>query len=327
MKAISGFWLIFTGVLLIQSCQKEEQVLSPVIRASLSPATGNTTQTFTFDLSRSDSRNGRGEKLFTRWDWDGDGDWDTPFTRMLVYQHRYYAPGTWKPRLEMANLDGGVDTLSFTITVARGYSPPKPVLKILPDKGHLFTRYLLDASGTRDDEDSLDQLTFRWDFEGDGEWETNFGDSARIYHIYTKTGLFTPEVQVRDQAGLISRGKKQVLVTMEDPRLKASFRCIPDSVTNNTPILMDASASVHLDFPDEVLMYRWDWNNDHSWDTDWLPQAQVTHVFEEEFFHFVRLEVRNIPRICSMTPFKKSGYTTGTWIRGHLFRRAPSPEM
>lgn len=293
MKIITGLRAILLAAILLPSCNKEDQVPAPVIHASLSPASGNTTQTFTFDLSRSESRNGRSTKVFSRWDWDGDGHWDTPFTRMLVYEHRYYAPGTWKPRLEMSNLDGALDTMSFTVPVVRGYSAPKPVLTITPAKGHLFTRFMMDAGATRDDEDSLDQLSFRWDFEGDGQWDTNFGDSIKKIHLFSATGLYTPSVQVRDKSGLISSGKSQVTVTLEDPRLLVRFRCIPDSVTNDTPIIMDASASVDLDFPDQALMYRWDWDNNRTWDTDWLPDAQTLHIFNEEYIHFVRLEIRS----------------------------------
>lgn len=284
---------LISGFFLIRSCKKENPVHSPVIHASLSPVSGNTTQKFIFDLSRSESRTGRGSKVFTRWDWDGDGNWDTPFTRLLVYEHRYYAPGNWNPRLEMTNLDGGSDTLSFTIPVARGYSAPKPVLTIAPGKGHIFTRFVLDASATRDDEDSLDQLSFRWDFEGDGQWDTPFGDSVKMTHQYPEIGFFEPKIQVKDPSGLISSGKSKVVVTIEDPRLLVSFRCIPDSVTNDTPIIMDASASSDLDFPDKPLLYRWDWNNDLIWDTEWLNDPQTVHIFKEENIFFIRLQVKS----------------------------------
>jgi uncharacterized protein (TIGR02145 family) len=195
--------------------------------------------------------------------------------------------------MEMTNLDGGSDTMSFSIMVARGYSPPKAVLTVTPAKGHIFTSFQLDASASHDDEDSLNQLSFRWDFEGDGQWDTYFGDSVKIFHQYPETGLFTPNVQVRDLSGLIGSGRSQVVVTLDDPRLLVSFRCIPDSITTDTPTIMDASASTDLDYPDKPLFYRWDWNNDQVWDTKWLSDPQTIHVFEEEYFHFVRLQVRS----------------------------------
>lgn len=285
---------LIIATLLVPSCKEDDPVVPPVIHASLSPKSGNTTHTFNFDLSRSESRSGKGAKVFIRWDWDGDGTWDTPFTRILVYEHRYFAPGIWNPRLEMANLDGGVDTMSFTIPVARGYSPPDTKLAITPAQGHIFTIFQLDASATRDDEDSSNQLSFRWDFEGDGQWDTGFGDSAKISHQYPETGLFTPEIQVKDPSGLIGTGSSTIRVTLVDPRLQASFRCIPDSVTNNTPIILDASASYDPDNPDNPMQYRWDWTSDRIWDTEWLSDPKTEHVFKEEFFHFVRLEVRSL---------------------------------
>jgi uncharacterized protein (TIGR02145 family) len=56
---------------------------------------------------------------------------------------------------------------------------------------------------------------------------------------------------------------------------------------------MDASASIDLDFPDKPMQYRWDWNNDRVWDTDWLTYPQTEHIFKEEYIHFVRLQVRS----------------------------------
>lgn len=275
------------------SCRKEETIPKPLIDASVSPKLGNTTQVFRFDLSKSDSRTMKGSKLFCRWDWDGDGNWDTPFTRILVYEHRYYAPGTWIPKVELSNLLGGTDTMSFTLPVIRGYSPPKPVLRLSQKIGHIFTNFIFDASFTRDDEDSLNQLKFRWDFENDGVWETTFGDSAKIHHRYPEIGYYETRLQVRDPSGLISTQIAAVNVSLEDPKLVATFRCIPDSVTDNTEITMDASASIDQDFPDKPLQYRWDWDNDRVYDTGWLNDPRTIHVFKTEFLHFVRLQVRS----------------------------------
>jgi uncharacterized protein (TIGR02145 family) len=293
MKHKSLGWVIFSAAVLAASCTKDGQVIPPVIQATVLPSSGNTTQTFSFDLGGSDSRNGKGAKVFTRWDWDGNGTWDTPFTRILKYNHRYYAPGTWKPRLEMVNLDGGSDTLTISVPVERGYSPPKIRLTISPEKGHPFTRFVLDASRTFDDEDSLNQLTYKWDFEGDGQWDTPFGDSSKISFQYPETGIYEPKLQVKDPSGLISSEKGKILVNLEDLRLFVGFRCIPDSVTHNTPIIMDASACSDLDNPDMPLHYRWDWNNDRIWDTEWLTNPKTEHIFKDEFFNYVRLQIRS----------------------------------
>ena len=279
---------------MMAACNRnEDPVVKPLIDAAVSPQAGNTTQTFIFNLSGSVSRSNRGNRLFTRWDWDGDGVWDTPLTRLLKYEHRYYVPGTWHPRAEMVNLDGGSDTMGFIIPVERGYSPPRPVIRLYPATGHIYTQFLLDASETRDDEDSLNQLQFRWDFEGDGIWDNKWEDSCRAYHVFPLKGYYTAFLQAKDPSGLISQAKIQVTVTMEDPRLIASFRCIPDSVTDGTLINLDASASVDLDYPDKPLAFRWDLNNDKVWDTDWLTDPVYIHSFGTSIFAYIGLQVKS----------------------------------
>jgi uncharacterized protein (TIGR02145 family) len=276
---------------IVSACHKDEATGKPSIRVTVKPDSGNTTNTFTFDLSGSQSNTGRGPKVFSRWDWEGDGNWDTPFTHLLVYTHRYRQAGTWNTRLQMTNLDGGSDTVSLSMPVTQGFSPPRPVLKMIPETGNPYTRFLLDATGTRDDEDSLDHLKFRWDFEGDDVWDTPFGDSAVIHHEYPQTGSYLPRVEVRDESGLAGRVQADLEVTLTDPDLIVSFRCIPDSVTDYTETVMDASASSDPNDPDHPLRYRWDWDNDRIWDTEWLPTPTTVHVFKEEFFHFVKLQV------------------------------------
>jgi uncharacterized protein (TIGR02145 family) len=101
-------------------------------------------------------------------------------------------------------------------------------------------------------------------------------------------------VQVRDPSGLVGTGSTEVKVTMEDPLLMASFRCLPDSVTDNTETIMDASASYDGNNSDNPLQYRWDWDNDRTWDTGWLDSARTIHVFPTELFHFVRLQVMSV---------------------------------
>jgi uncharacterized protein (TIGR02145 family) len=285
--------LIILG-LAIASCTSDEPVPSPAISVSVSPESGNTTQTFTFDLSKSESKNGRSAKVFARWDWEGDGIWDTPFTKILSYTHRYYVPGTWRPKVEMTNMAGVSDTAGLTIQVERGYSAPHALVKVPQSTGHIFTAFLLDGSGTRDDEDSVNLLKYRWDFDGDGNWDTPFGDSARIHRVYPVTGFYQPRMQVRDPSGLISTGSADILVTLEDPLLVPAFRCLPDSVTDITEIRMDASASVDGNNPANPLRYRWDWENDGIWDTGWLSSSITTHVFQREEIVFVGLQVMSL---------------------------------
>jgi uncharacterized protein (TIGR02145 family) len=212
-------------------------------------------------------------------------------------------------------MEGGSDTAGFRMQIARGYSAPRALLVVQPPKGHVFTRFLLDASGTCDDEDSLSQLKFRWDFEGDDIWDTRLSDSVLIHHVYPQTGMYAARLDVTDPSGQSSRVAIPVLVNLEDPRLLATFRCIPDSVTYDTPINLDASASTDPDNPDKSLMYRWDWENDWVWDTEWLRDPVVVHTFPEAVFANVRLEVKSY-----------RGLVNDTVVRFRLYHKNQSPK-
>lgn len=310
------FWLLtLVTVWVISGCDRSDgEGLAPLIAAKVTPEAGKTTQIFKFDLSQSDSRCDRSNKLFVRWDWNGDGIWETPFTRLTLAEHRYYAPGVYLTRAEVTNLDGVSDTAEFRMLVEQGYSPPKAVLAITPSTGHIFTNVLLDASATKDDEDSLDQLKFRWDFEGDGVFDTGLTDSSRIHHVFPVPEFYKPRVEVKDPSGLSTVVVSKVTIGLEDPRLLASFRCIPDSVTYLTPINMDASGSKDLDFPDRGLRYRWDWNNDWIWDTEWTVNPVTVHEFPEDVFAFVRLQVQSF-----------RGLVNDTLVKIRLYRKNLAP--
>lgn len=292
MKLRGYLIVILLLSILIEACNRNEETTAvPVIQIKVSPESGSTVKVFTFDLAGSSSQCNRSSKLFSRWDWDGDGVWDTPFTRLSQFEHRYYAPGTWHARVEVVNVDGGTDTAGIWIPVFRGYTAPVPVIVVKPEQGHICTEFLLDASQTRDDEDSLDQLTFRWDFENDGIWDTKKLDSARITHVFPQAGLHETRLLVEDPSGLMTYAVVSIPVTQTDPRLLASFIYSPDSVTDTTPITFDASGSIDLDHPEKPLQYRWDWNNDQVWDTGWLTDPITKHSFGPDVFAYVRLQI------------------------------------
>ena len=61
-----------------------------------------------------------------------------------------------------------------------------------------------DASGSYDFCDDVDELLVRFDFEGDGIWDTDFQYNRILNHIFLLPGFYIPAIQVKNTKGLCS---------------------------------------------------------------------------------------------------------------------------
>lgn len=61
-----------------------------------------------------------------------------------------------------------------------------------------------DASRSWDFCDKDDELLIRFDFEGDGIWDTDYQTNKIEHHIYDKPGYYKPTIELKDTSGLIS---------------------------------------------------------------------------------------------------------------------------
>jgi hypothetical protein len=59
-----------------------------------------------------------------------------------------------------------------------------------------------DASFSSDDVNLTEELARRWDFDGDGTWDTGLSRSSRTTHVYDQAGRFRPRLLVIDSGGL-----------------------------------------------------------------------------------------------------------------------------
>ena len=70
-----------------------------------------------------------------------------------------------------------------------------------------------DASKSYDEEDPLLALTFRWDWENDGTWDTPVSRNPRNSHRYRQNGLYQPVLEVLDQDGLADTCAMPIRIT------------------------------------------------------------------------------------------------------------------
>ncbi|MEA1878474.1 MAG: FISUMP domain-containing protein [Bacteroidota bacterium] len=80
-------------------------------------------------------------------------------------------------------------------------TPPVAGFSLSPYGGNTEVIYSFDASESYDNEDSLSQLRFRWDWESDGRWDTDWLSETVHQHRYIKSGVYQIDLQVIDTDG------------------------------------------------------------------------------------------------------------------------------
>jgi parallel beta-helix repeat protein len=90
---------------------------------------------------------------------------------------------------------------------------PMAFMSVQPMAGNTTTTFDVDSNGSWDFEDSSGGLQFRWDWEGDGTWDTDWGTNITWNHTYAQAGNFTMRLEVMDSGGLTSNYSVAINVT------------------------------------------------------------------------------------------------------------------
>jgi uncharacterized protein (TIGR02145 family) len=90
---------------------------------------------------------------------------------------------------------------------------PNAAFNITPASGGTSTVFQFDASSSNDAEDPVANLQFRWDWDGDGTWDTQYDGSTQAQHTYTDEGNYEAKLEVRDTEGLTGEAIRSVQVS------------------------------------------------------------------------------------------------------------------
>lgn len=156
-----------------------------------------------------------------------------------------------------------------------------------PYIGKLNQTITFDGSRSVDPDGTI--IFYRWNF-GDG--------SSQILdktpkHSYSDPGIYTVTLTVVDNDGRSSMANTTATISGEvyinSPPL--AIFAAPLTATVNQLVTFDASESNDTD--GTVVGYRWDFNNDGTFDTDWLATPVITHTFSTVGNMTVKLEVKD----------------------------------
>ena len=269
-------FLMVAIAILIPSCHKEQFAWTPEVLLVMKPDSGLTTQTFDFRVDIPNLPTNQ-QEFFLRWDMNGDSVWDAAFTACPTLSYRFYQKGSHKIRMEILTKDGQRLALNKNIRVDQGYSAPHSAFTIDPPESNYLTEFTFDASSTFDDEDAFSSLQFRWDFEGDGVWDTNSSSDPIVKHTFKRLGNYSVRLSVTDPTKRIAVESKMLVVNLHDELIHPDFSWTPAEATVRDTFLFDASATRYEKDSSRIFTYTWDIKSEVSYGP--FKEPLFPHVF------------------------------------------------
>jgi formylglycine-generating enzyme required for sulfatase activity len=166
----------------------------PEVNFSISPPSGIANETL-FTFNAESTRHNFDAEM--RWDYENDGQFDTDWTSLKKSVHRYAEGGGARiATLEVREISGMQARLEKRLYV-RSYPVPKVSFVQSRENPGLYT---FDASGSADAEDG-EALSYRWDFDADGTWDTQWSKQKVARHEYGDTPATIVLMEAQDSDG------------------------------------------------------------------------------------------------------------------------------
>jgi YD repeat-containing protein len=244
------------------------------------PGLGVVGRAMTFDGSPSSDPDGTVDKW--EWDLDGDGSYETDAGSFATIQHTFDSAGPATVRLRVTDSDGDTATSSVTFPVTNA---PVVVFSATPNPARPNQLVALSAAGSSDPDGSA--LTYKWDLDSNGTFETDTAAVATTSRSWATTGSRTLKVQVTDADGASTVATKIVDVNNDLP--VPSVAVSGGTATAGTPVTFDASASNDPD--GTIARYEWDLDGNGSYETDTAASAAAVRTYPNAGTVPVRLRV------------------------------------
>lgn len=164
----------------------------------VTPGYGTIDTLFTYDASEVSDLEDPVDVLQVRWDWESDSVFDTDFSTEKVVTHQFEEGGTFYTTVEVKDADGATDRYTDFVRVGWNNRPPNASFSISPESGFMQDVFTFDASSCSDAEDNNADLLVRWDFEGDGNWDTEFSIEKVTTHQFETAGTYEVTLEVQD---------------------------------------------------------------------------------------------------------------------------------
>ncbi len=241
--------------------------------------------------------------------WDIRGNWvsragevlhsfDDPLvhvTGFQLYPALAYIPNYKKALVAWQDGRNGEDYDIYASFGAADAVPPIARFTRDPIWGQVGDTFSFNAWPSQDETTPRGGLLVRWDFNNDGNWDTDLGIDKYITRTVMTAGTYPIRLGVWDRSFNFSTIIRPIVVAEAAPL--AAQAEPPSAALTIDPLIAPAGSTFSFDGSASTgtgaLKVRWDWDNDGEFElNEFSSDLTATHVFTETGLHTVRMEVR-----------------------------------
>ncbi len=257
----------------------------------------------TVHFSAAGSNDPNGEIVRYEWDLDGDGsfEYNSGLDQTAVYT--YNESGDYNVSVMVTDSDGATDTESILITAI---IRPVAVADANPKTGNAPLLVTFTADGSYDPDGVIVQ--YRWDFDGDGNFDWSSSTTGNTQYLYTTGGLINARLRVYDDDN--ATATETVVLDINSPPV---VTVEADVTVGEPPLLVNFDASKSYDPNGEIVNFEWDFDNDGVFELDTDLDPTSSYEFTDNGSYWVtcratddlggmgtgkiRISINNIPPI------------------------------
>ena len=158
-------------------------------------------------------------------------------------------------------------------------APPVASFRTSSSVGITGQAMQFDSSASSDPDEQSVTLSVRWDWEGDGTWDTSWSSTKTASHAYPTAGTYHPKLEIRDFGGLVSSTTKEIAVV-------AALAIAPVASINSGAAPLDVTFDAGISGGLAPYGIRWDFGDGTS-----ASDSSVHHRFSSPGSYSVSLSV------------------------------------
>ncbi|MEZ5338112.1 MAG: PKD domain-containing protein [bacterium] len=245
--------------------------------AVLEVVDGEFTTRATIQFDASGSSDPDGDKLSFRWDFDGDGIFEEDTGFVDSAKHLFPDAGEHHVGVRVRDTFGAETIASVDLSVEQ-YINLAPVAILQSDRNRVPINgsnrtVSLDPSQSFDPDGRI--TIYRWDVDGDGEFELSYEHSEVQYLDFDEPGEHVVTLEVEDRYGARDQASVTITAFLNHPPV-AELHASPDSGVLPLDVFFDASGSYDQDGDQLTFLWFFDFGFDEA---VFQGEAQEHHVY------------------------------------------------